>query len=492
MDGKQKTRVLFVRYDPGRSSPYSSNGEMSQQRHAAQPDQAAPPTRSTSKAIVPRSGRWQTPAPSLKKQLGGLRMDPFNSYTVKDLSPHAHQMLDYSLTYQWPIFSFANPGATVEDMKRHLMGRIMFSATSFYVVVFVGATHWAISQYGRDVPKENAMLRLSFKHAALKQLAAEVENAGQNMPAQTLYNMMALAAYGRAGEKLKPPPYEPNQSILATANQLLFHSRMPIEWAHLRAMFHLIKERGGLPMIARPGFALVTSMYDIMISCQRLAEPTFPLLQSTESLLSTWPQVESRTGLSAYLGSGFSGLSNEPNYVRLHAVIDHVVQLTLGYDRYERSRPDAPLLFHILHARSTVLHDLLSLPDSVGDGVGPPDSIIYEISRLGSIAYLLVSLYPISPGNGPHEDIAQRIQGLLKHASQSGMWQTHLSLLVWAVVLGGIMAKALDIRPWYVEYLTSSGLKDLFPDWASVSTIMNGFLWHKSGCEDEGKKLWGE
>ncbi|RMD44308.1 hypothetical protein DV735_g910, partial [Chaetothyriales sp. CBS 134920] len=525
MDGKQKTRVLFVRYEPGRSSSHSTNGEISQQRHAAReyhrkakakrqstrpvvnaaiatkaakaandgdPGQAGPPARPTHKAILPRSARSQAPVLPLKREPGGSSADPFNCYTVKDLTPHAHQMLDYSLTYQWPIFSFANPGASVEDMKHHIMSRIMFSATSFYVVVFVGATHWAISQYGRDVPQENAMLRLNFKHAALKQLGAEVENAGPNMPMQTLYNMMALAAYGRSGEKLKPPPYEPNQSVLATAHQLLFYSRMPIEWAHLRAMFHLIKERGGLPTIARPGFALVTSLYDIMISCQRLAVPTFPLLQSTESLLGTWPRVESRTGLSTYLGSGFSGLSDEATYGRLCAVIEHLVQITLGYDRYERSSPDAPILYHILHARSAVIHDLLSLPDSVGDEAGPPDSIIYELSRLGSLAYMLVFLYPISPGNGPHEEVAQRIQGLLRHASRSGMWQTHLPFLVWAVVLGGIMAKALDIRSWYVEHLNSLGLKDMFPAWSSVSTMMTGFLWHKSGCDSEGKELWGE
>ncbi|RMZ77112.1 hypothetical protein DV737_g4534, partial [Chaetothyriales sp. CBS 132003] len=515
MDGKQKTRVLFVRYQPGRSSSPSSNGEMSQQRHAAREyhrkakerrrstrkvedatndealAQADPLVGSIRKAVLPLSKSNQALGPFPARALGGGRVDPFNSYTVKDLSPHAHQMLDYSLTYQWPLFSFANPGATVEDMKRHVMGRIMFSATSLYAVVFVGATHWALSQYGREVPKENAMLRLNYKNSALKQLAADVQNIGPNVPNETLYTMMALAAFGRSGEKLKPPPYRPNQSGLATAHELEFYSRLPVEWAHLRALFHIIKERGGLPAIARPGFALITSFYDILTSCQRLVVPTFPPLESTESLLSTWPPAQTRTPLSCTLGSGFNGLSNEATYLRLCTVIDHVVQITLGYDRYEGRSSDAPILYHVICARSAVIHDLLSLPNSIGDVV-TPDSIIYEISRLGSLAYMLISLYPIAPANGPHEELARRLHGLLGHTSGLGMWDTHLPLLLWAVVLGGIMAKEFTLRCCYVQYLCSSGLKDTFPTWSAVSTIMTDFLWHKSGCDGKGKELWEE
>ncbi|RMZ91674.1 hypothetical protein DV736_g1092, partial [Chaetothyriales sp. CBS 134916] len=513
MDGKQKTRVLFVRYQPGRPSSHSSNGEISQQKHAAREyhrkakekrrsarqaedtandealAQAGPLMGSTHKVMLPRSKSTQALVPSPARGLGGGSVDPFNSYTVKDLSPHAHRMLDYSLTYQWPLFSFANPGATVEDMKRHVMGRIMFSATSLYAVVFVGATHWAISQYGREVPQENAMLRLNYKNSALRQLAADVQNTGPNVPNETLYTMMALAAYGRSGEKLKPPPYKPNQSVLATAHELEFYSRLPIEWAHLRALFHIIKERGGLPAISRPGFAIITSFYDILTSCQRLVAPTFPPLESTGSLVSTWPPVETRTPLSYSLGTGFSSLSDEATYVRLCTVIDYVVQITLGYDRYERRSPDAPILYHVIRARSAVIHDLLSLPDSVGDAV-TPDSIIYEMSRLGSLAYMLISLYPIAPGNGPHAELARRLQGLLGHSSRLGMWDTHLPFLLWAVVLGGIMAKEFASRAWYVQYLSSSGLKDTFSTWSAVSTIMTAFLWHKSGCESAGKELW--
>ena len=525
MDPKSNTRVLFVPYRPGRSSSASSNGgAISQQKHAAREYhrkakerrrsakqdaaneeaiiEVAQSLDSTHRPILPRSRSSQSMASPLMRAMGAGRVDPFNSYSVKNLSPHAHEMLDYSLVYQWPVFAFANPGATIEDMKRHVMSRIMFSATSLYAVVFVGATHWAISQYGRFVPQENAMLRLNYKSRALKQMAHDVETRGPEVPNETLYTMLSLAAFGKAGEKLTPPTYKPNQSVLAAAHDLEFFSRLPVEWAHLRVMFHLLKERGGLPSMSRPGFALITGIYDILTSFQQLAVPAFPLVRSTKSLLGSWSTAENSSSHLAYtLGTSFNGLSTTPSFARLGTAINYVVEITLGYDRYEHSTPDAPILHQVIRARSAVIHDILSLPDPppstpiptpTSSAIIALDTTIYSLSRLATFSYLLIALYPISRENGPHEELARRIQSLLENASLLNMWETHSSLLVWASMLGGIMAKDTILRPWYVEHINQSGIKHTLIAWPPVSAVLTGFLWLESECNREGKELWNE
>jgi hypothetical protein len=180
--------------------------------------------------------------------------------TVSALSWPVLRLTLSALVYQWPLFAFANPGATIDDMKRHVMGRMMYSTTSMYAVVFAGATHYALLHGSRDVPEENAMLRLNYKTRALRQISHEIETMGSNIPNKTLYTMLGLAAYGKSVEKLHPLPYKKNPSVLANAHDLEFYSTLPVEWAHLQALFHLLKERGGLPSITRPGFALVISL----------------------------------------------------------------------------------------------------------------------------------------------------------------------------------------------------------------------------------------
>ena len=103
------------------------------------------------------------------------------------------------------------------------------------------------------------MLRLDYKNRALRYMSHEIETMGSNVPDETLYTMLRLASFG-SNEKLRPLSYREVDSILAVAHDLDFYSWLPCEWAHQRALMQIIKQRGGLPAVKRPGFAVVISL----------------------------------------------------------------------------------------------------------------------------------------------------------------------------------------------------------------------------------------
>jgi hypothetical protein len=107
------------------------------------------------------------------------------------------------------------------------------------------------------------MLRLNYKTRALRHMSQEIETVGPQVPIETLYTMLGLAAFG-AAEKLEPPTHIENDSALAVAHDLDFYCRLPCEWAHLRALAHLLKQRGGLVAVSRPGFGVALSLFVIL------------------------------------------------------------------------------------------------------------------------------------------------------------------------------------------------------------------------------------
>ncbi|ETN38187.1 uncharacterized protein HMPREF1541_06218 [Cyphellophora europaea CBS 101466] len=286
------TQVLFVPYRGGKPTKKSA-GQISQQKHAAReyhrkaklkrqsqkPKQPPPDTRrsesvtsdshtTASKDDASASSSTELScslSPSTRNSspvsvLGAGRVDPFDSRPVKDLTPYAHQMADYALTYQWPIFKFVNPNLTYQDMKTHIGHRLRVSQTSFYTTIFAAATHFALSRVGGEAPHPISMLRLEYKDRALRMMMADIKSTGQNMPDEMMHAIFALASYSSA-ERILPMPSRDLKNPLATSFDLDVYSRTPVEQAHIRALFQLLKQRGGLRTVQRPGFATVVGLY---------------------------------------------------------------------------------------------------------------------------------------------------------------------------------------------------------------------------------------
>lgn len=103
------------------------------------------------------------------------------------------------------------------------------------------------------------MLRLDYKDRALKLLLGDVASLGKDMPDEVLHAIFALASYSTA-ERVSPMASREMKNPLATSFDLDVYSRIPAEYAHIRALSHLVKDRGGLGTVERPGFAAVMSL----------------------------------------------------------------------------------------------------------------------------------------------------------------------------------------------------------------------------------------
>lgn len=199
--------------------------------------------------------------PSPVTLLGAARTDPFDTRPVKDLTPYVHHMVDYAMSYQWPIFSFVNPGLTVDMMKKEVTRRLNASQASFYTVIYAAATHYALSRVGEQASNQNQVLRLNYKDRALKMLRESLVNSGSEMPLEILQAMFAMTSYGSGtAEHIAPMKSRDMKNPLAVSFDLDVYSRIPPEMAHVRALYHMINQRGGLRSLSRPGFAQVISL----------------------------------------------------------------------------------------------------------------------------------------------------------------------------------------------------------------------------------------
>ncbi len=173
------------------------------------------------------------------------------------------------------------------------MSRILSSATSLCAIVFAGATYFALRRPQGEVTRENLMLRLNYKNRALRNMSEEIGELGPRVPTEALYTMLSLAAFG-AAKTLQPPPYREHEPPLEVAHDPDFYCRLPCEWAHLRALSHLLKQRGGLTAVNRPGFGVALQLCVLHVHSQYI-------------LLMT-PQVRYPRLLPASSAAGFPAL----------------------------------------------------------------------------------------------------------------------------------------------------------------------------------------
>jgi hypothetical protein len=135
----------------------------------------------------------------------------------------------------------------------------MASPTSFYTIIFAGASHAAFVHADMDVTKENRMLRLSYKFQALRALKAEIQALDGEPSDELLLSMVALSAHG-SGELLSPPK-KATSSALATAQSFQYYGNMKFEMAHLKALALLLEQKGGLKNVKMPGLAAAIELY---------------------------------------------------------------------------------------------------------------------------------------------------------------------------------------------------------------------------------------
>ncbi|KAK4939685.1 hypothetical protein LTR10_020075 [Elasticomyces elasticus] len=533
-----ETRVLFVPYRPSHAAEQGSEAsEISLQKHAAREyhrkaklarlekayagSDAPPPhqrratrkqstlvrrvrpdnddieewSRRTSCQTLPGTNTLRIRTAAADSQspvdVGVGKLDPFNVLIRRDTPRYVQEMLDYAVSYQWPVFSCSIAAGAISEIKHTVLASAMRSQAAFYTIVFAGAAHNAFAHTGMEITRENKILRLTYKTHAIKALNNEISSLKGHVSDELLLSMVMLGAHG-SGDTLGPRPNRTYDSSLLTAQNFHFYGHMNWETAHLDAVKHMVQQRGGLHTVRLDYLSNLIALMDVIVAFKHVSAPSYPLRVSTARLMMFWPYTNPKAvrPLLHRLGTGFRTLPPTILDDSLFRTIDTICEITKGYDLYVHKNESAPQLIVIIWGRNCLIHDLLSLPDKSSDPLNP-DSCLYEVCRLSTLAYMLLVLFPFPRVSGLHHTLAQRLMLILDTCWTFGLQQEYRDLFLWATLLGGILAQDTASRVWFTEELRLPREQALKP-WDTIKDVCVQFLWFEQDCDAPGEEFWTE
>lgn len=205
--------------------------------------------------------------------------------------------------------------------------------------------------------------------------------------------------------------------------------------------------------------------------------------------MDSWPEQGELDTSTSQLGVGFRGISDIFDKDSLFDMIRTVRDIAIGYDQNRQGILNAPNVAQIVRARSSILHDLLSSPEySIF-----PDARkrhLHDLCRLSLLSFMLLVLFPLPRIAGLHNRLAHEMTIAIESCTSTDLWAEHPALLLWAVVLGGILAQDTPQRAWFIEKMSNSAIKHSVSAWPMVKDILRSFLWLSSECDEAGLEFW--
>jgi len=241
-------------------------------------------------------------------------------------------------------------------------------------------------------------------------------------------------------------------------------------------------------------YPLTSHRGDIFLNFQNLNPPSYPLVFSSSYVMSVWPypKLETVRPILKKLGTGFRDLPECLTGSPLFTIVDRLREITIGYDKYLHQVTPHPSLERILWARNSLQHDLISLPER-SDELLKHNTCLYELCRLGTMAYTLLVLFPVPRVTGMHPRLAKRLLTAMDNCLILGMWDEYPGLLLWATILGGIIAEGTpNLRQLYISISRWTSVKHNTSAWNLVREICAGFLWLEDECDEDGRVLWND
>jgi hypothetical protein len=223
-------------------------------------------------------------------------------------------------------------------------------------------------------------------------------------------------------------------------------------------------------------------------------------------------------------------------------MIHTIRTVTIGFSMYCSGHPQAPSLAHIIWARNSIQHDLLSLPPTISPPSDLPldleSSCLYELIRFGVLGYTLLVLFPMPRVTTTHAKLAQQLMQALDDCTLLNLWDQYPGLLLWTTVIGGILSHCSDkdeddndgdgssprntpfndneddddysngssplsnkdaatsvllgsLTPYFIRTTTRPGVKQELSAWGLVRDLCGRFLWFEGDeCEGAGKEFW--
>lgn len=230
----------------------------------------------------------------------------------------------------------------------------------------------------------------------------------------------------------------------------------------------------------------------------------------------TWHTDHKGTLLYTCLTKDLSPLldsSTVPTRDTLLDIVESLRVLTTDLNQIRRTpKPEsvlsAPHQPTLVWLRSMTMHTVLSLPEYTGKNLSPkddftPDYLIHDLCRLSFLMYAQLWLHPmVNKRVNMARQLLSRIQPLLFISTSrlyggSTICALFPKFFLWVLVLSltcayedfdvtGDMRGLQEISPLILE----TAIQPLSESWATVSDILEGFLWAHLECDLTGREAW--
>lgn len=329
-------------------------------------------------------------------------------------------------------------------------------------MVYAGACYH--SYFNTTDTTGTALLQLQAKQQALKYLREAVQRTEESAADEVLMTVSLLAIHGSLETSKRPrftaPLFRDNE----------FYSTVKFDAIHLRALRTLVSSRGGVAKLQLHGLNNILSMIDTFQALVNLARPYFEPLYCTEdignSLQALWDDASWNRFTNQVEGFCFlDGVADGPQLLETISRFRIFLETYAFSLRNPRLAPDMMLMIHF---RRSLQHDVLRL--------GSMKNCLVEATRL-SIIILLASLGSTLPVDGGFQQkAAELLLQALNESSSLGHWEDHQEFLLWATVIGGLVARDTS-RLWDLITLLQQSEMPLEKDsWFNIKTLSNKFL----------------
>ena len=447
------------------------------------------------------------PPTALYRLLGAGRLDPLNTYCA-ELPMHAHEMLDHALSYQWSVFTTSGQQDAISAVRHDVASSAMTRAVSLFTVIFAGASHLAYMRKHDGDKVNNTEMRLSFKTQAIRALAEDIRQNNGQVSDEVLLAMITLAAHG-SGESPTGavPDHRHDRKTASKAYYVGHYSGLETGWAHLRMVYVLLEQRGGLQTIKLQGLAGAIQLYDLLASLRILQPPKIPLLQPTEHAMKSRTHRADATAVSLtkVLCSALLPLlhsDNLPEMASLHRTIKHIRDITVDLDQFVRKSSD---LQPIHWLRSLAVHDLLSLPqlspatlNATRGTAFTHAGMIYAITHHTAFAFIQLTFWPFRLPTRQANTVASPLLALLHlYTTIIPASEIDTSFLLWSTLLGGMCAYEdydfthdSSLLEKYAKLLEKTSIKLETRAWATVRSVVERYLWFERDCAGIAEEFW--
>ncbi|KAL9098046.1 MAG: hypothetical protein Q9163_006215 [Psora crenata] len=390
---------------------------------------------------------------SPKTLLGSSRLDPFQPFPVEVIDRDARELVDHSTNYLWPgLLPRASTGCRI-PLSTHLLEKI---AINKMALLFGSSVH-------RDVLRSpvltvNNQSGLNHKLQTIRLLKEALKHAKDEFPDEVLLVMMALCTneVETLTENMKEHPPSPFIQPLRNAQWLNVYGRMSHVEAHVAAILHLVRLRGGLQNIKLAGLAEIISYVGYVLDESMMAD--IRLLHRCK------------------IGQCLLTLGLDEETTR---VIDDLCDYTAMIDSYLHGTPRTPEMAVMIDRRNAVQHDLCSLPAaSELQQMRTGFPVLYEPIRLTLLIYALGVTFPLPPMKRIHQQLVYMLMAALGKLDLDEQILVSSRCVLWILVLGGIASLGMPERDWFVRKLADLVLMfPVYKTWASVAAQAQEFLW---------------